>query len=188
MITHDEWHQKANDRFKELEILDGPNYKVEKTLAGRRIHMRIPQVEESSGGGSYSGPFALDLYDATQIQMSGYTSDNATSIDSYILIDTGTGRSNIVINETLLTPTYAKPYICADWWYNSVTNGWIGIVIASAAMYPDLSEYTGYPAEIERVSRRVIGKAKFTYKDDVWSLSGVEQWFYGIIEVSLRTY
>lgn len=75
MVTHDEWHKLANEKFKELKILDGPGYTVERKAAeGQRLIMRIPRQAEAKSGKS---PFTLfEVVKAegldTYVQINGY--------------------------------------------------------------------------------------------------------------------
>jgi hypothetical protein len=52
MVTHDEWHKRANERSKKLKILDGSGYRAEETVNGTRLHMDIPKAVEEGAGGS----------------------------------------------------------------------------------------------------------------------------------------
>jgi len=160
--------------------------KIEEQLTGENVRLK------SGGGGgfNYTGPFALKKTDATHVKVCGNSSSDANDIDSYLIIDVGTYCYAFHVNETTLEPSRTIQYICLDWWWNTVTGAWVHAVVASASLYPVAGEYGNYPVEMERVSRRILGKANFIWNrsDDTWILSGVTQWYYGAIYASTRAY
>jgi len=95
MVTHDEWHKLANEKFKELKILDGPGYTVERKAAeGQRLIMRIPkQAEAKSGSSAYSGPFAVIKKDDTTVTV--LTEDHNNGRYEQNLIECGDYRDEI---------------------------------------------------------------------------------------------
>lgn len=88
MVAHDEWHKLANEKFKELKILDGPGYTVERKAAeGQRLIMRIPRQAEAKSGNS---PFTLfEVVKAegldTYVQINGYNPTAGRYTNNYVV-------------------------------------------------------------------------------------------------------